>query len=113
METENKAQINDQEKQDKPKKKYYYGDKYKGRYKGKYKDTIHQNYLKKKENMTDEEKQKLKEYHQEHYKKNKDKYLERSKTQNEKLKEAVKLYRNVEKGIIIPIVNKDKLQITA
>ena len=75
-------------------------DSYKGKYKGKYKETLHKIYLRKKENETEENKQKRKEYHQEHYKNNKTKYLESSKRQNEKLKEALKLLKLVEQGII-------------
>ena len=85
------------------KKKYFYGDKYKGRYK----DTLHKNYLNKKERMTDEDKQKLKEYHQERYKQNKDKYLENSKKQNKKVKEALNLLKQIEQGVLTPSINNN------
>ena len=99
---------NNSEPENKTKKKYNYGDRYKGRYK----NTLKEIYKRKKETMTEEEKEKLKEYKREHYLKNKAKYLECSKTQNKRVKDALKLLRDVENGKIIPTVNKDILKIT-
>lgn len=99
----------DQEIINKPaeKKKYNYGDKYKG----KYKTTLHQIYLRNKAKETEEERQAKKEYKHQHYLNNKEKYLENSKIQNKRVSEALKLLRNVENGIIKTVVNKDILKL--
>lgn len=92
----NKEEAIINEELEKPKKKYYYGDKYKGRYK----ETLKKIYERKKDNMTDDDILKVKEYNKKYYQEHKDKFIERSKANNKRVKEALKLLKNVENGII-------------
>ena len=86
----------------KPKNKYNYGDKYKGRYK----ETHHKIYLRKREAMTQDDKDRMKLYKRNYYLQNFDKYKVRSKQGGERVKKALKLLKQVE---ILEKLEADKL----
>ena len=75
-------------------KKVYEYDKEK--YKGKYKETSHKIYVKKRDAMSQEDKEKLKEYKKNYYQNNKEQYKERTKKGNERIKKALKLLKEKE-----------------